>query len=206
MPAWASHPQGHRSRLGRGQGGKTPRGHTFIATSDIHIQHKFKKSRAEILDIARDMVALAASKCPDVEFSAEDAGRTDIDFLCAVVEAVIEAGATTVNLPDTVGYRLPGEYGNMIKTVKARVPNIDQAIISVHCHDDLGLAVANSLEAVLNGARQVECTVNGLGEQAGNATMEEVVMALKVRKAYFEGCAPPLTPRRFLKPANWSAS
>ncbi|MCA9807932.1 MAG: 2-isopropylmalate synthase, partial [Cyanobacteria bacterium HKST-UBA06] len=178
---------------------KRPRIHTFIATSDIHIQHKFKKSRAEILDIARDMVALAASKCPDVEFSAEDAGRTDIDFLCAVVEAVIEAGATTVNLPDTVGYRLPGEYGNMIKTVKARVPNIDQAIISVHCHDDLGLAVANSLEAVLNGARQVECTVNGLGERAGNAAMEEVVMALKVRKAYFEGCYTTINTEAFFE-------
>ncbi len=165
-----------------------PRIHTFIATSDIHIQAKFKKSREEILTIARDMVALAASKCKDVEFSAEDAGRTDRQYLYKVIEAVIEAGATTVNIPDTVGYTIPEEFGNLIRGIKQNVPNISKAIISVHCHNDLGMATANSLAGVLNGARQVECTINGIGERAGNAAMEEIAMALYVRKAYFDGC------------------
>jgi 2-isopropylmalate synthase len=167
---------------------KKPRIHTFIATSDIHINAKFKKTREEILHIATDMVALAASKCKDVEFSAEDAGRTDRFYLYKVLEAVIDAGATTVNIPDTVGYTIPEEFGKLIKDIVLHVPNIEKAVISVHCHNDLGLATANSLAGVLNGARQVECTINGIGERAGNAAMEEVVMALQVRKAYFEGC------------------
>lgn len=164
-----------------------PRIHTFIGTSDIHIQAKFKKTREEILVIARDMVALAASKCTDVEFSAEDAGRTDPFYLYKVIEAVIDAGAKTVNIPDTVGYTIPEEFGRLIKGIMTNVPNIDKAIISVHCHNDLGLATANSIAGIQNGARQVECTINGIGERAGNAAMEEVVMALKVRPHYFEG-------------------
>ncbi len=164
-----------------------PRIHTFIGTSDIHIQAKFKKTREEILNIARDMVALAASKCNDVEFSAEDAGRTDPFYLYKMIEAVIDAGAKTVNIPDTVGYTIPDEFGRLIKGIMINVPNIDKAIISVHCHNDLGMATANSLSGVQNGARQIECTINGIGERAGNAAMEEVVMALKVRPEYFEG-------------------
>lgn len=166
---------------------KKPRIHTFIATSDIHINVKFNKTRDEILTIARDMVAYAKTKCDDVEFSAEDAGRTDPEYLYKVVEAVIDAGATTVNIPDTVGYTIPEEFGRLIKGIKTHVPNIDKAIISTHCHNDLGLAVANSLAGVMNGARQVECTINGIGERAGNAAMEELVMALKVRPQYFGG-------------------
>lgn len=166
---------------------KKPRIHTFMATSDIHIQAKFKKTRDEVLNIIRDMVMLAASKCPDVEFSAEDAGRTEPYFLYKVIETVIDAGATTINIPDTVGYTIPNEFGQLIKGIMTNVPNVDKAIISVHCHNDLGLATANSIMGVLNGARQVECTINGIGERAGNAAMEEVVMALKVRPAYFNG-------------------
>ncbi len=166
---------------------KKPRIHTFIGTSDIHIQAKFKKSRDEILEIARNMVAYAKTKCDDIEFSAEDAGRTDPFYLYKIIEAVIDAGATTVNIPDTVGYTIPDEFGRLISGIMHNVPNIDKAIISVHCHNDLGMATANSIMGVLNGARQVECTINGIGERAGNAAMEEVVMAMKVRPAYFEG-------------------
>ncbi|HKP11902.1 MAG TPA: 2-isopropylmalate synthase [Blastocatellia bacterium] len=158
-----------------------PRIHTFLATSDIHLEHKLKISRAEALKQAREAVALARSFCDDVEFSPEDATRTDIDFLCAVVEAVIEAGALTVNIPDTVGYTMPGEFSQIIQTIRRRVRNIEQATISVHCHNDLGLAVANSVAAIEAGARQIECTINGIGERAGNASLEEVVMALRVR-------------------------
>jgi 2-isopropylmalate synthase len=164
-----------------------PRIHTFIGTSDIHIEAKFKKTRQEILNMAKDMVAYAASKCPDVEFSAEDAGRTDPFFLYKVLEAVIDAGATTVNIPDTVGYTLPDEFGRLIKGIVNNVPNIEKATISVHCHNDLGMATANSILGILNGARQIECTINGIGERAGNAAMEEVVMALRVRPTYFDG-------------------
>jgi 2-isopropylmalate synthase len=164
-----------------------PRIHTFIGTSDIHIQAKFKKTREEILIIARDMVALAKSKCEAVEFSAEDAGRTDPYYLYKVLEAVIDAGATVVNIPDTVGYTIPDEFGRLIRGIVTNVPNIEKAIISVHCHNDLGLATANSIAGLQNGARQVECTINGIGERAGNAAMEEVVLALKVRPEYFEG-------------------
>jgi len=159
--------------------------HTFLATSDIHLQFKLKKTREEVLEMAVAAVKRAKKYTPDVEFSAEDATRSDMDFLCRVVEAVIKAGATTVNIPDTVGYAIPEEYGERIKGLVNRVPNIGKAVISVHCHNDLGLAVSNSLAAVLNGAGQVECTVNGIGERAGNAAMEEVVMALRTREAYF---------------------
>lgn len=176
---------------------KKPRIHTFIGTSDIHIQAKFKKSREEILNIARDMVALAASKCKDVEFSAEDAGRTDPFYLYKVIEAVIDAGAKTVNIPDTVGYTIPDEFGRLIRGIMTNVPNIDQAIISVHCHNDLGLATANSIAGIQNGARQVECTINGIGERAGNAAMEEVVMALKVRPEYFHNLYTEIDSRHF---------
>lgn len=174
-----------------------PRIHTFIATSDIHIEAKFRKTRDEVLTMARAMVSYAKTKCEDVEFSAEDAGRTDPAFLYAVLEAVIDAGATTVNIPDTVGYTIPEEFGRLIAGIQCNVPNIQRAVISVHCHNDLGLAVANSLAGVTHGARQVECTVNGIGERAGNAAMEEVVMALRVRQAYFDGLHTGIEPVHF---------
>jgi 2-isopropylmalate synthase len=159
--------------------------HTFIATSPIHMAHKLKMSPDQVLERAVDAVKLARRFTDDVEFSAEDAVRSDIDFLCRVTEAVIAAGATTVNIPDTVGYAIPEEFGARISELMNRVPNVDQAIISVHCHNDLGLAVANSLAAVQAGAGQVECTLNGIGERAGNASLEEVVMALNVRSDLF---------------------
>jgi 2-isopropylmalate synthase len=162
-----------------------PRIHTFIAASDIHLKHKLKKTRAEVLQIAPEMVAYAKSFVTDVEFSPEDAGRADPEFLYPLLEAVIAAGATTVNIPDTVGYTTPAEFGNLIRGIKENVPNIDQAIISVHGHNDLGLAVANFLAAVENGACQLECTINGIGERAGNAALEELVMALYVRRQYY---------------------
>ncbi|MDR2645511.1 MAG: 2-isopropylmalate synthase [Endomicrobium sp.] len=164
---------------------KKPRIHTFLATSDLHIEKKLQKTRSEVLNMAVKAVKYAKTLCKDVEFSAEDAGRSDIDYLCRVVEAVINAGASTVNIPDTVGYTTPVEFGVKISEIKKRVTNIDKAIISVHCHNDLGLAVANSLAAIENGARQVECTVNGIGERAGNASLEELAMALKVRPHYY---------------------
>ncbi|MGK7876387.1 MAG: 2-isopropylmalate synthase [Xenococcaceae cyanobacterium] len=159
--------------------------HTFIATSDIHLEYKLRKSRQEVLAIAPEMVAYAKSFVDDVEFSPEDAGRSDPEFLYQVLERAIAAGATTVNIPDTVGYTTPSEFGALIRGIKENVPNIDQAIISVHGHNDLGLAVANFLEAIKNGARQLECTINGIGERAGNAALEELVMALYVRRQYF---------------------
>jgi 2-isopropylmalate synthase len=164
---------------------KRPRIHTFIATSDIHMKYKLKKSPEEVLQIAVDSVKFARNLCDDVEFSAEDATRTDLDFLCKVVESVINAGAKTVNLPDTVGYTVPMEYEKIISTIMNKVPNVDKAVISVHCHNDLGLAVANSLVAIKAGASQIECTINGIGERAGNASLEEVVMAMYVRKDIF---------------------
>nr|WP_273264616.1 2-isopropylmalate synthase [Flexistipes sinusarabici] len=160
--------------------------HTFIATSDIHMKHKLKKDKEEVLTIAEDSVKFARNLCEDVEFSAEDATRTDLDFLCRVVETVINAGAKTVNIPDTVGYTAPIEFEQIISTIMNKVPNVDKANISVHCHNDLGLAVANSLAAIKAGARQVECTINGIGERAGNASLEEVVMSLYVRKDLFD--------------------
>jgi 2-isopropylmalate synthase len=158
-----------------------PRIHTFLATSDIHLLHKLKLSRRECLEQARNAVGFAKSLCKDVEFSPEDATRSDPDFLCDVVGAVIEAGATTVNIPDTVGYAVPSEFADLIQTIRRNVHGIEQITISVHCHYDLGLAVANSLAAVSAGARQVECTINGIGERAGNASLEEFVMAMRVR-------------------------
>jgi len=159
--------------------------HTFLATSDIHLKYKLRKSREQVLAIVPEMVAYAKSKVADIEFSPEDAGRSDPEFLYQVLEAAIAAGATTVNIPDTVGYLTPSEFGTLIKGIKDNVPNIDRAIISVHGHNDLGLAVANFLEAAKNGARQMECTINGIGERAGNAALEELVMALHVRRSYF---------------------
>ena len=162
-----------------------PRIHVFLATSAIHREHKLRMSKAQIIDKAVESVRRAKSYCSDIEFSPEDAARTELEFLCEVVQAAIAAGATTVNIPDTVGYATPLQYGTVIRTLKERVPNIEQAIISTHCHDDLGLAVANSLAVVEAGARQVECTINGIGERAGNASLEEVVMALKTRFDYY---------------------
>jgi len=163
-----------------------PRIHTFIATSDIHMKHKLKKEPAEVMDIAVDAVKFARNLCGDVEFSAEDACRSDLDFLCRMVEAVINAGASTVNIPDTVGYTVPMEFEHIISTIMNKVPNVDKARISVHCHNDLGLAVANSLAAVKAGASQVECTVNGIGERAGNCSIEEVIMGMQVRPDIFD--------------------
>jgi 2-isopropylmalate synthase len=162
-----------------------PRIHTFIATSDIHLKYKLKRSKAEVLEAAVAAVKRAKAYTTDVEFSAEDATRSEHDFLCQVVEAVIEAGATTVNIPDTVGYAIPAEFYSLIEELFQRVPNIDKAVISVHCHNDLGLAVSNSLAAATAGARQIECTINGLGERAGNASLEEVVMAINTRRDFF---------------------
>jgi len=162
-----------------------PRIHTFIATSDIHMKHKLGLSRQEVLDEAVRAVEYAHGLCEEIEFSAEDASRSDPEFLFEVFEAVIDAGASVINVPDTVGYALPWEFGELIKSIKDNVPNIDQAEISVHCHNDLGLAVANSLLAVKNGAQQIECTINGIGERAGNASLEEVVMAVATRQKDF---------------------
>jgi len=161
--------------------GDNARIHTFIATSPIHMEAKLRMTPDQVLERAVDSVKLARSLAPEVEFSAEDAGRTEIDYLCRIVEAVIKAGARVINIPDTVGYMTPDEFGYRIRTLIERVPNSDQAIFSVHCHNDLGLAVANSLAAIENGARQVECTMNGLGERAGNAALEEIVMIMKTR-------------------------
>ena len=158
-----------------------PRIHVFLATSDIHLQYKLKISREQALVQSREAVRHARSLCDDVEFSPEDATRSDPEFLCALLQGVVEAGATTLNIPDTVGYTVPAEYAKLITTIRERVRGIEKVTISVHCHNDLGLAVANSLAAVEAGARQVECTVNGIGERAGNAALEEIVMALRVR-------------------------
>jgi len=159
-----------------------PRIHVFIATSDIHLERKLGIDRAECLDRVVESVRHAKGFVEDVEFSAEDAMRTDLDFLCQVVEAAVAAGATTVNVPDTVGYALPGEIEERFRTLLARVPSLSGVVLSTHCHDDLGLAVANSLAAVRGGARQIECTINGIGERAGNASLEEIVMAMALRK------------------------
>jgi 2-isopropylmalate synthase len=158
-----------------------PRLHTFVATSDIHLEHKLKKSRAEVLRMTREAVRLASSLTEDVEFSAEDATRSDLDYLCEVFAAAVEEGARTLNVPDTVGYTTPTEFREIVRAVRERVVGERDVTVSVHCHNDLGLAVANSLAAFDAGARQVECTINGIGERAGNAALEEVVMAMHVR-------------------------
>ncbi|HUG36961.1 MAG TPA: 2-isopropylmalate synthase [Candidatus Limnocylindrales bacterium] len=164
---------------------RRPRIHTFVATSDIHLKYKLRKSRAEVLKASVEAVRHARSYCEDVEFSPEDASRSDFDYMCDVLEAVIDAGAGTINIPDTVGYAIPREWGERIASIRDRVKNSARAVLSVHCHNDLGQAVANSLVGVQQGARQIECTINGIGERAGNASLEEVVMALHTRKDYF---------------------
>jgi 2-isopropylmalate synthase len=168
--AWEALKEAARSRI-----------HVFLATSDIHLQYKLRMTRDECVAQARDAVRFAKSLCHDVEFSPEDATRTDPDFLCRVLEAVVEAGATTLNIPDTVGFTMPSEFAELITMIRKRVPGIENVTISAHCHNDLGLAVANALAAIAAGARQVECTINGIGERAGNASLEEIVMAMRVR-------------------------
>jgi len=163
-----------------------PRIHTFIATSEIHMKYKLKKTKSQILNMAVNAVKYAKSLCNNVDFSPEDATRSDHDFLFKIIEAVIDAGADTINIPDTVGYSIPEEFGSLIKDIIKNVPNISKAIISTHCHNDLGMATANSLTGIINGASQVECTINGIGERAGNAALEEIVMALKTRNKFFD--------------------
>ncbi|MFC2039164.1 2-isopropylmalate synthase [Chloroflexota bacterium] len=162
-----------------------PRIHVFLSSSDVHLMHQLKKNRDEIIEMTRNMVTRAKGYCSDIEFSPMDASRTDPEYLCRIVETAIDAGATTINIPDTVGYAMPQEFGSLIETIFDRVSNIDKAVISVHCHNDLGMAVANSLEAVRRGARQVECTINGIGERAGNASLEEIVMSIKTRQDFY---------------------
>lgn len=158
-----------------------PRIHVFLGSSDIHVQRKLRLDRDKALELAVQSVRYAKSLCPDVEYSTEDASRTDFDYLCQVIEAVIKEGATTINVPDTVGYATPDEFGERIRSLRERIPALDKVTLSVHCHNDLGLAVANTLVAIQNGAQQVECTINGVGERAGNAALEEIVMALRTR-------------------------
>jgi len=162
-------------------GAAHPRIHTFVATSDIHLEHKLKKTRSEVIEMTRAAVRQARTYVDEVEFSAEDATRSDVDYLCDVLDVAVDAGASILNIPDTVGYTTPGEFISLITTVKERVVRDRDVIISVHCHNDLGLAVANTLAALGAGARQVECTINGIGERAGNASLEEIVMAMRVR-------------------------
>jgi 2-isopropylmalate synthase len=163
------------------KGARFPRLHTFISTSDIHLKHQLNKSRQEVIRIAARSVARAKRYTPNIEFSAMDATRSDVEFLSAVIEEAVRAGATTINIPDTVGYAIPSEFGALVRTIRQRVKGIEKVTLSVHCHNDLGLAVANSLAAIQNGARQVECTINGIGERAGNTSLEEVVMAIRTR-------------------------
>ncbi|HTS55505.1 MAG TPA: 2-isopropylmalate synthase [Burkholderiales bacterium] len=167
------------------KGANAGRIHTFIATSPIHMERKLRMAPDQVVEQAVKSVKLARSYRDDVEFSPEDAGRSEVDFLCRILEQVIKAGATTINIPDTVGYTIPEQFGGLIRTLRERIPNSGKVVWSVHCHNDLGLAVANSLSAVMSGARQVECTVNGLGERAGNASLEEVVMAVRTRQDFF---------------------
>src|SRR3989344_3041696 len=163
-----------------------PRIHVFVATSQIHLDHKLKKTKEEVIEMAKEMVKYAKSFCDDIEFSPEDASRTDMDYMCKVIEEAINSGATTINVPDTVGYAQPEEFGARFKYIIEHVPNIKGIILSAHCHNDLGLATANSLAAIQNGATQVEGTINGIGERAGNVALEEVIMALKTRKEHYD--------------------
>ncbi|MFC1847221.1 2-isopropylmalate synthase [Chloroflexota bacterium] len=167
------------------KGAERPRIHVFLSSSDVHLVYQLKKSREEILEMACSMVARAKKYVDDVEFSPMDASRTEPEYIHQILKAVIDAGATTVNIPDTVGYAAPDEFGGLIEGIFKNVPNIERAVVSVHCHNDLGLAVANSLESLKRGARQVECTINGIGERAGNASLEEIVMAIKTRHDFF---------------------
>lgn len=187
------------------KGATNKRIHVFLATSPIHMKYKLRKAEEEIVKQAVSAVKYAKKYCSDIEFSPEDASRTKPEFLYQVLEAVIDAGATTVNIPDTVGYAVPAEFGALIKGIKENVPNIEKAVISVHCHNDLGLAVANSLAAVENGADQVECTVNGIGERAGNASMEEIVMALKVRRVNYKATTG-VDPKQIYKSSRMVSS
>jgi 2-isopropylmalate synthase len=164
---------------------RRPRIHTFVATSDIHLKYKLRKSRAEVLKAAVEAVRHARAYCEDVEFSPEDASRSDFDYMCDVLSAVIDAGARTINIPDTVGYAIPREWAERIARIREQVHGVEKAVVSVHCHNDLGQAVANSLAALASGARQIECAMNGIGERAGNASLEEIVMALRTRKDFF---------------------
>ncbi|NLJ40495.1 MAG: 2-isopropylmalate synthase [Clostridiales bacterium] len=175
-----------------------PRIHTFIATSDIHMEYKLKMTPEEVLNRVREMVTFSKSLCPDVEFSTEDGSRTRPEFLFKVIETAIEAGANVINIPDTVGYSTPSEFGGLIKSIFENVRGIEDIILSVHCHNDLGMAVPNSLAAVQNGANQVECTINGLGERAGNAALEEIVMALRTRKDFY-GCDTGVNTREIYR-------
>jgi len=178
---------------------KHPRVHVFLATSKIHMKHKLKKAEDEIFRLAVAAVKYAKKKCDDIEFSPEDASRTESEFLYKVVDAVIRAGARTVNIPDTVGYATPFEFGQIIKGIYENVSCVDKAVISVHCHNDLGLGVANSLTAVLSGARQVECTINGIGERAGNASLEEIVMAIRTRNDIFKTVKTGINAKEIFK-------
>ena len=175
-----------------------PRIHTFIATSPIHMEKKLKMTPSKVIETAEKAISLAKTFTDDVEFSPEDAGRSDLKFLCEVISAAIDSGATTINIPDTVGYNLPHQFGKLIENIISNVDNSDKAVFSVHCHNDLGLAVANSLSAVINGARQVECTINGLGERAGNAALEEIVMTVRTRRDIFD-CDTNIDTKNILK-------
>jgi len=181
------------------KGAAHPRIHVFLATSEIHRKYKLKKAKDEILKAATEMTAYAKSFCEDVEFSPEDASRTELDFLAEVFDAVVEAGARTVNIPDTVGYAIPAEFGEIIRTLRDETKHGKHVVISVHCHNDLGLAVANSLAGVANGARQVECTINGLGERAGNCSLEEVVMAIRTRRDIFPKVTTGIRAQQIVK-------
>jgi 2-isopropylmalate synthase (EC 2.3.3.13) len=181
------------------EGAERKRIHTFIATSEIHMKYKLRLSPEEVLERAERAVAFARRFTDDVEFSCEDATRSQREFLYRIIERAIKAGATVINIPDTVGYAVPEEFAQLIEDIRNNVPNIDKAIISVHCHDDLGMAVANSLMAIKHGARQVECTINGIGERAGNAALEEIVMALKVRKDFFGGLYTNINTKELYK-------
>ncbi len=180
-----------------------PRIHTFVSTSPLHMKYKLQREPQEVLEMITASVTRARNHVADVEWSAEDGTRSELDFLCRCVELAIAAGATTINIPDTVGYAVPEEYQALFETVRARVPNSDKAIFSVHCHNDLGLAVANSLAGLKGGARQIECTINGIGERAGNAALEEVVMALKVRA---DGCRSAAKSILLCSPARQNSS
>ncbi len=180
-----------------------PRIHTFLSTSPVHMKYKLQKSPEEVLELVKSSVTRARNWVDDVEWSAEDGTRTEMDFLCACVETAIKAGATTINIPDTVGYTTPDEYRQLFRTVRERVPNSDKAIFSVHCHNDLGMAVANTLAGLEGGARQIECTINGIGERAGNAALEEIVMAIRTDRTCCP-TRPASRPRCSTAPRSWS--
>ncbi len=188
------------------EGAVNPRIHTFIATSDIHIQHKLKKTREEVIEIAKEAVKYARNKCDNVEFSAEDALRSEPEFLYRIIEEVIKAGASTINLPDTVGYIMPDEIYSLFSGVKNNVPNIDKVVLSTHNHDDLGMGVANSLAAIRAGADQVECTINGIGERAGNSALEEICMALNVRKDFYKDITTTINTTEIYKTSRMITS